>query len=75
MTLTCLGIGISSLHEIAIGDAYLLQQHTPEISNREIPPEIVEQEAQRYENALTSARDKLNNIRQQIPGATAKDIL
>ncbi len=74
MTLSCLGIGISSLHEVAIGDAYLLQQHTPEINKREITAELAEQEAERYENALRSARDKLNAIRHQIPGETAKDI-
>lgn len=74
MTLTCLGIGISSLHEIAIGDAYLLQQHTPEINKREIPPELVQQEVERYLAALDSARLKLISIRDHIPGETAKDI-
>lgn len=74
MTLSCLGIGISASREVAIGDAYLLQLDTPEISKREISADQVEQEISRYLQALAIAREKLNSVRQQIPGDTAKDI-
>jgi phosphotransferase system enzyme I (PtsI) len=74
VTLSCFGIGISAFREIAIGDAYLLRQHTPEINKRQIPAEQIEQEIERYRAALTRAREKLNAIRLQVPGETARDI-
>ena len=74
MTLCCLGIGISGSREVAIGEAYLLQQQTPEINQRQIPSEQVEEEISRYRHALARARERLSSIRQHIPGDTAKDI-
>lgn len=74
MTLSCFGIGISAFHEIAIGDAYLLRQQTPEISKRQIPEDQIEQEIERYLQALAVAREKLNSVRLHIPGESTSDI-
>jgi phosphotransferase system enzyme I (PtsI) len=74
MTLSCFGIGISASREIAIGEAYLLRQQLPEISKRQIPEDQIEQEIERYLQALARARDKLNSVRLKIPGDSASDI-
>ncbi len=74
MTLSCFGIGICASREIAIGDAYLLRKQIPEISKRQIPEEQIEQEIERYLEALAMAREKLNSVRLHIPGESASDI-
>ena len=74
MTLSCFGIGISASREIAIGEAYLLRQQTPEISKRQIAEDQIEQEIERYLQALAQARDKLNSARLKIRGESARDI-
>jgi len=74
VTLSCFGIGISASREIAIGTAYLLRQQLPEISKRQIPEDQIEQEVERYLQALARARDKLNSVRLKIPGDSASDI-
>ena len=74
MTLSCFGIGISASREIAIGEAYLLRQQLPEISKRQIPEDQIEQEIERYLQALASARNKLNSVRMKIPGDSTSDI-
>lgn len=74
MTLSCIGIGISATRDVAIGEAYILRQDTPEISKREIAQEDVDHEVQRFQAALKGARRKLKSIRKQIPGERARDI-
>lgn len=74
MTLSCLGIGISASREVAIGEAFLLLNHSTEISPQTIPADQVEQEVRRFLQAIEAARGRLNTIRQQIPHEIASDI-
>ncbi|MET0027775.1 MAG: phosphoenolpyruvate--protein phosphotransferase [Candidatus Thiodiazotropha sp.] len=74
MTLSCQGIGINTSREVAIGEAYLMQQGVPEISYREISREGIEDEVQRFEEALLATTAHLRAVREQIPADTAQDI-
>ncbi|MES9854635.1 MAG: phosphoenolpyruvate--protein phosphotransferase [Candidatus Thiodiazotropha sp. L084R] len=74
MTLSCQGIGIKTTREVAIGDAYLLQQGVPEITHREIARDRVEAEIKRFETALLTTTNHLRSVRNQIPEDTAQDI-
>ena len=74
MTLSCQGIGINTTREVAIGDAYLLQQGVPEISHREITEDRVAAEIKRFEAALLTTTNHLRSVREQIPAGTAQDI-
>ncbi|MES9860828.1 MAG: phosphoenolpyruvate-utilizing N-terminal domain-containing protein, partial [Candidatus Thiodiazotropha sp. 4PDIVS1] len=67
MTLSCQGIGIKTTREVAIGDAYLLQQGVPEITHREITRDRVEVEIKRFETALLTTTNHLRSVRNQIP--------
>ncbi|MCU7923805.1 MAG: phosphoenolpyruvate--protein phosphotransferase [Candidatus Thiodiazotropha sp. (ex Dulcina madagascariensis)] len=74
MTLSCQGIGINTSREVAIGDAYLLQQGVPEVSHREITEDLIQVEIERFENALHATASHLRSVREQIPADTASDI-
>jgi phosphotransferase system enzyme I (PtsI) len=74
MTLSCQGIGIKTTREVAIGNAYLLQQGVPEITHREITEDLVEAEIKRFESALLTTTNHLRSVRDQIPANTARDI-
>jgi phosphotransferase system enzyme I (PtsI) len=74
MTLSCQGIGIKTTREVAIGNAYLLQQGVPEIIQREISADLVEAEIKRFESALSTTTNHLRSVRDQIPANTARDI-
>ncbi|MET0066755.1 MAG: phosphoenolpyruvate--protein phosphotransferase [Candidatus Thiodiazotropha sp.] len=74
MTLSCQGIGINTTREVAIGEAYLMQQGVPEISYREIARDAIEDEVSRFEAALVTTTQHLRSVREQIPVDTAQDI-
>ncbi len=74
MTLSCQGIGINTTREVAIGEAYLMQQGVPEISYREITRDGIEEEVRRFEAALVATTQHLRAVRDQIPADTAQDI-
>jgi phosphotransferase system enzyme I (PtsI) len=58
------GIGVSRGY--AIGRTYLLQRNQPEITEYNIPENIVEDEVQRFLNSLEIARRQLQDIRVQV---------
>ncbi len=74
MTLSCQGIGINTTREVAIGEAYLMQQGVPEISYREITRDGIDEEVRRFETALVTTTQHLRAVRDQIPADTAQDI-
>ena len=75
MTFCCNGIGISTSHSIAVGKVHKLQQGTLHILPRYIVPRKVEEEIQRFNNAINQAQAELINIKQQLPDSTAPDIV
>ncbi|MBL3590328.1 MAG: phosphoenolpyruvate--protein phosphotransferase [gamma proteobacterium endosymbiont of Lamellibrachia anaximandri] len=74
MTLSCHGIGIAASREVAIGQAFLLQQGFLEIVPRTIPASEVEKETTRFNQALAHAKEELQRVHQHIPSDTAQDI-
>ncbi|QYZ66374.1 MAG: phosphoenolpyruvate-protein phosphotransferase [Gammaproteobacteria bacterium (ex Lamellibrachia satsuma)] len=74
MTLSCHGIGIAASREVAIGQAFLLQQSFLEVVPRTIPASEVENETARFNHALAHAKEELQRVHQHIPSDTAQDI-
>ncbi|MBL3598955.1 MAG: phosphoenolpyruvate--protein phosphotransferase [gamma proteobacterium endosymbiont of Lamellibrachia anaximandri] len=74
MTLSCHGIGIAASREVAIGQAFLLQQSFLEVVPRTIPAAEVERETARFNQALAHAKKELQRVHQHIPSDTAQDI-
>ncbi|WP_177420767.1 phosphoenolpyruvate--protein phosphotransferase [endosymbiont of Lamellibrachia barhami] len=74
MTLSCHGIGIAASREVAIGQAFLLQQSFLEVVPRTIPASDVERETARFNQALAHAKEELQRVHQHIPSDTAQDI-
>ncbi|RDH86721.1 MAG: phosphoenolpyruvate--protein phosphotransferase [endosymbiont of Escarpia spicata] len=74
MTLSCHGIGIAASREVAIGQAFLLQQSFLEVVPRTIPASEVEKETARFNQALVHAKEELQRVHQHIPSDTAQDI-
>ncbi len=74
MTLSCQGIGINTSREVAIGEVYLLQQGVPEVTRRDITADLIQNEIERFENALHTTTSHLRLVREQIPTDTALDI-
>ncbi|MBA1444660.1 MAG: phosphoenolpyruvate--protein phosphotransferase [Chromatiales bacterium] len=74
MTLSCHGIGIAASREVAIGQAFLLQQSFLEVVPRTIPASEVERETARFNQALAHAKEELQRVHQHIPSDTAQDI-
>ncbi len=74
MTLSCHGIGIAASREVAIGQAFLLQQGFLEVVPRTIPASEVEKETARFNQALAHAKEELQRVHQHIPSDTAQDI-
>jgi len=66
------GIGVS--RGIAIGRVHVLQRGEMEIPEYAIPEQFIEDEVERFNNALDQARDGLKEIRNHIPVSTAADI-
>ncbi|MBI2779003.1 MAG: phosphoenolpyruvate--protein phosphotransferase [Gammaproteobacteria bacterium] len=72
MGLTLTGVGVS--RGIAIGNAYLLQPESPEITEYALPKHLIAEEVARFKAALDTARQQLSAIRKQIPRGTPADI-
>ncbi len=75
MTLAICGIGVTGSINTAIGKAMLLAGNEPHIEPAVIPANAVEQEVERFQQAVAKAAQQLNDIRQQIPESTPADIL
>ena len=73
MTFILSGIGVS--RGIVIGKAHVLQQDALEVRELQIPAAELEQEVERYRQAVKVASEQLRAIRDQIPEATRKDIV
>lgn len=72
MSLAIQGSGVSS--GIAIGPVHILQRNTLEIIEYTLPPELIEEEVQRYQSALNTAQQQLRELRSNIPASTPEDI-
>jgi phosphotransferase system enzyme I (PtsI) len=72
MSLALSGIGVS--RGIAIGKAHIIQRGTVEVLESAIPKHLVEDEVERFLNAVNCARQQLEDIRVRIPESTRIDI-
>ncbi len=72
MTISLHGTGAS--RGIAIGNVHIIEQDQPDIPEYEIDHDQVETEIRRLDEALTSAKQQLRAIRDQIPASTSADI-
>jgi len=70
--LTLHGTGVSS--GIAIGKAYVLHRDRPEVPEYVLPAKLLDDEAQRFRNAVDRAREQLERIREHIPPGTPPEI-
>jgi phosphotransferase system enzyme I (PtsI) len=59
------GTGVSQ--GISIGKAYVLRREQADVSRYRIPQQLLEQEIQRFQRAVDSARAQLRRIRTSIP--------
>jgi phosphoenolpyruvate-protein phosphotransferase (PTS system enzyme I) len=75
VTFSCCGIGISTAHSIAVGKVHRLQQGVLHIQPRFIIPGNVNNEIQRFKNAIDLAQNELVSIKEQLPDSTAPDIV
>ncbi len=73
--MTFAGNGIGITRGIAIGEAHILQRGLLEISPRMIDTADVPGEIKRFRLAVNGARERLQEIRQKIPGNTRTDII
>ena len=74
MSIACTGIGIGVSRKIAVGEAHLLLRGQVEIIPLEIPPDRIEQEAERFRQAVHLAAQHLRRVRDQIPADTPSEI-
>jgi len=74
MTLAFTGIGSGGARKIAIGEAHVLLRGQVEIIPVEVPEHEIEQEAERFREAVRAARQHLGEVRGQIPPDTPTDI-
>jgi phosphotransferase system enzyme I (PtsI) len=72
MSLAIQGSGVSS--GIAIGPVHILRRNTLEIIEYSLPPHLIDEEIERYQNALATAQQQLRNLRECIPDSTPEDI-
>ena len=72
MSVTLSGIGVS--RGIAIGKVHILERGQPEGLEQKIPDSKVENEVLRFQRALRTAQEQLNNVRTRIPASTPADI-
>ena len=66
------GIGVS--RGIAIGKAHIMQHGNIDVTESELPANLVEQEVNRFRQAVHTARQQLQSIRERIPEDTREDI-
>tara|TARA_R110001606_G_scaffold395213_2_gene567118 strand:+ start:14579 stop:16333 length:1755 start_codon:yes stop_codon:yes gene_type:complete len=72
MTLELQGIGVS--RGIAIGKAHILFHNQPDVREYLIPAFALEEEVDRFIDALTEAKKQLKAIRNQIPANAPTDV-
>ncbi len=72
MTIALHGMGVS--RGIAMGKVHIIQRDQLIIQEHNIEPDAIDREIQRFEKAVTSARQQLRSIRSHIPGETDNDI-
>lgn len=72
MTLELQGIGVS--RGIAIGKAHILFHNQPDVREYLIPAFGIEQEVDRFKEALSEAKIQLKAIRNHIPGNAPTDV-
>jgi phosphotransferase system enzyme I (PtsI) len=72
MTLELQGIGVS--RGIAIGKAHILFHNKPDVREYLIPSFAIEEEIERFLDALTEAKKQLKAIRNQIPANAPTDV-
>jgi phosphotransferase system enzyme I (PtsI) len=72
MSLALSGIGVS--RGIAIGKAHVLQRGSIEVLESALPPHLIENEVERFLQAVHNARQQLESLRERIPPGTRADI-
>jgi len=72
MTISLHGIGVS--RGIAVGNVHIIQRDQLDIREYSIEKDAIDREIQRFEMAVTKARQQLRAIREHIPGTTEADI-
>jgi len=72
MTIALYGVGVS--RGIAVGNVHIIQRDQLDIREYSIASDSVSKEVQRFEMAVTNARQQLRAIRDHIPGTTNTDI-
>ena len=72
MTISLHGIGVS--RGIAVGNIHIIQRDMLDIREHSIDPDSINSEIQRFEMAVTKARQQLRAIRDHIPRSTDTDI-
>lgn len=72
MTLELQGIGVS--RGIAIGKAHILFHNQPDVREYLIPAFALEEEVERFVDAITEAKKQLKAIRNQIPANAPTDV-
>lgn len=71
MSFTIHGIGVSG--GIAIGHAHLISHTTLEVAHYDVPPDQVAEESARFDMAVRTVRDELDQLRGSVPaGAPAE---
>jgi phosphotransferase system enzyme I (PtsI) len=72
MTLELQGIGVS--RGIAMGRAHILFHNQPDVREYLIPAFAIEQEVDRFQDAIEQARQQLKSIRNHIPANAPADV-
>jgi phosphotransferase system enzyme I (PtsI) len=72
MTLSLHGVGVSK--GCAIGRTALLQRNQPEVNEYTIPDAILDDEVQRFLDAVAQARQQLRDIRERIPATIPTEV-
>jgi phosphotransferase system enzyme I (PtsI) len=72
MSLMLRGIGVS--RGVAIGRAHFIQRGVIEVLESEVPANRIEDEVNRFRNAVETARLQLTSIRERIPARARADI-
>ena len=72
MSLALSGIGVS--RGVAIGRAHVIMRGSIEVSESNIPKDLIEDEVARFLSAVETARHQLQSTRQRIPKDTRADI-
>ena len=72
MSFTMHGVGVSG--GIAIGHAHLVSHALLEIAHDQVPERLIDQEIARFEQAIATVRQDLENIRRQLPATAPGEV-